>query len=156
MEAILGEALRGLGRDEAGADRDLATIGFLANHPRWWEGAGAAEDVPGRLLRALAEDERVRRILGFNRYRETLYLRKEPLEELLADLLAVAAVHLGAGGAGAGREEGDFARRLAACDEAVRGLRQAAERAGYRVEQMLEITVPAPEEGPSPSGPPVP
>jgi glycosidase len=153
MEAILGEALRGLGRDEAGADRDLATIGFLANHPRWWEGGRAAEDDPGRLLRALAEDERVRRILGFNRYRETLYLRKEPLEELLADLLAVAAVHLAAAGADAGREEGDFARRLAACDEAVRALREAAERAGYRVEQMLEITVPPPEEGSSPSGP---
>ena len=156
MDAILGEALRGLGRDEAGVDRDMAVIGFLVRHPEWWEGAKRAEDVPGRLLRSLAEDEGVRRILGFNRYQETLYLGKEALEDFLADLLAVAAVHLGAGSAGASRGEEDLPQRFADCHEAVRALREAAERAGYRVEKMLEITVPAPETGPAPSGPPAP
>ena len=154
MDAILRDALRGLGRDEAGLDRDMAVIGFLVRHPEWWKKAKRAEEVPGRLLRSLAEEEGVRRILGFNRYQETLYLGKEALEDFLADLLAVAAVHLGAGSAGASPGEEDLPRRLAACHEAGRALREAAERAGYRVEKMLEITVPAPVPGPAPPGPP--
>ena len=110
--------------------------------------------MPGRLLRALAEDERVRRILGFNRYQETLYLRKEALEDLLSDLLAVAALQLGSEGGTAERGVEEFPRRFAGCHEAARALRETAERAGYRVERMLEITVPAPETGPGPPGPP--
>ena len=104
MDAILCDALRGLGREEAGADRDMAVIGFLVRHPEWWKKAKRAEEAPGRLLRCLAEEEGVRRILGFNRYQETLYLRKEALEDFLADLLAAAAVHLGAESAGTPRE----------------------------------------------------
>ncbi len=158
LEGILFEALRDLGRDEAGAARDLMSLGVLLRLRRIWGEAKKETELPERILRSLAEQETARRLLAFNRYQEVLYLNREALEDLLSDLMAAGAVEL-ANIPGALGPRGDFPRRLAGRHGILRKIGMAAERAGYRVERALTlIATAAPPSGKPPgrSGPPAP
>jgi hypothetical protein len=140
LEGILSDALGGLGRDESGASTDLSALGLMSRIRvmsrigHWREERAPAREISARLLKAFSADEEARRILGFNRYQEVLYLSREALEDLAVDLLVVAALEM-AETPEAGVPP-DFPRRLVACNGALLTLLEVAARSGYRVEAM--------------------
>jgi hypothetical protein len=144
LEGILSEALGGLGRDAAGASRDLAALGIISilgqtwGFGHWWMELAPPRYVARRILGALCYDEGAKRILGFNHYQEALYLSKEALEDLTADLLAVAALELELAQTPDAKVRPDIASRLAASHAILKSLLEAAAVSGYQVDAMRE------------------
>ena len=118
---VLDETLREMGMDEGAAARGVALIKILTAHQRWFAG----EPQPAAVLKALLEDDDVRRFLGVNRYQDVLWYRKESFEELCRWLGLVAAVAAEADGHGGPAEA--LLASLAAADAA----------SEYQVEKLL-------------------
>ncbi|MDH7485799.1 MAG: alpha-amylase family glycosyl hydrolase [Anaerolineae bacterium] len=127
---IVAGALQDLGLDEGAAWWAVGAIKVLITHQRWFEVKQAHQ-----VLETWLRDDDVQRFLHINRYRDVLWFNKEAFDQLLEWMLRVAAVQISAEPALSAEE---IAQGIAACDEAVQRLRQAAEASGYQVAKLLE------------------
>ncbi len=120
LAPLLVEALRRLGCDEkAAVEAPLRLAMLLQLPPRWWE----AERPIRELLHRLFALEAFRRVVGVNRYRGLLWFNKERFEEAMTAVALVSALEA--------PPELSIAALLAP-------IAVEAERAGYRVEALLE------------------
>ncbi len=113
-----------------------------SDHQHWF----AAQDVEGtyQLLEALLRDREMQQLLGVNRYQGVLWFNQQSFERLLWWLLLLAVVVVSAE---PGRTAAERAETIGACYDTTRYLREAAGRARYRVDTLLESTRPATIEG---------
>ncbi len=141
---LLVAALRDLGLGEAEAERCVELVKILVAHQGWAEGLAKPGGTAGsrlavapayRALDSWLQDAEVRSYLRVNRYREVLWFHMESLGRVLEWMPAVAAIQ---NCAAPGRTPRQAGLQAAACARAIRKLRQAEKKSGYRVEALLE------------------
>ena len=107
----------------------LLRLKALIVHRDWLQ--MAAEHLPAA-LEALFRQPESQKLLQVNRYQEVLYFAREPFEHFLLDVLMTGIVSMSA--AGEQISEVLVRKRM----ELLAGLMVTAEKAGYRVEVMLQ------------------
>jgi hypothetical protein len=131
---IIAATLRDMGADEQAANRSVAVIRQATSHQDWF--ASPDMEHTSQLVEALLGDREMQQLLGVNRYQGILWFDKTAFERLLWWMLLVAVVSLSAD---AGPEPAEAAATIGAAHATVRQLRDAADRAGYQIEKLLEI-----------------
>jgi glycosidase len=159
---VLVITLQDLGLDENTAWRAVAVIKLLTSHQDWSVlhpappglvlrpaeagsvGATPDDRLPGVqarvpasaqvVLENLLKDDEVQQFLRVNRYGDVLWFNKEAFEQLLWWLLVVAAVQITAS-----RPVAEAASDILAAYEVVQQLRQAEERSGYQLEELVRL-----------------
>jgi glycosidase len=137
---IIAGTLQGLGIDEGAAWWAVTTIKVLISHQRWLELTtrfSNKENPSHQLLESWLGDVKVQQLLQVNRYQGNLWFNKEVFEQLLWWMIVVATITLSAD---PDRSAAEASEEIVAAYDVVKKLQRAAEKSGYQVEALLEIT----------------
>ena len=131
---IIAGTLREIGLDEVRAARAVVMIKRFTSHQHWFE----TQDGEGtyQVLESLLQDREVQQLLRVNRYQGILWFDKDAFERLLWRMLLVAVITIGADPL---RPASAAAEQIAACYETVQQLQEAADKAGYQIEKLLDL-----------------
>lgn len=131
---IIAGTLRNLGLDEGEAARAVTISKQLTSHQSWFEARDVEETY--EILEELLRDREVQQLLGVNRHQGVLWFNRELFERLLWWMSTVAVVTIRADP----ESPPDKAiEEIAACYDTIKHLREAANRAHYQVEKLLEL-----------------
>jgi len=132
----LAGAMQELGQEEGAAWWSAGTVKVLVKHQAWCPPPEEDEDRAYQVLMPWLRDEEVQRFLQVNRHMGVLWFNRESFEQLLAWMMAIAAVRITAGAEAEGEE--DVARAVVACYDVVERLRAAEAASDYQVVKLME------------------
>ena len=135
LSKLVAGALEDLGLDEGAAWRAVMTVKILINHQGWYELEAAEKRQAYQVLVSWLRDSEVQQFLQVNRYRGVLWFNHEAFEQLLAWMLTLATVEVGAQPELA---QDEVARHIETCYDVVKTLQQAEEASDYQVVRLLE------------------
>lgn len=132
----LAGVMRELGEEEGAAWWNAGTVKVLVKHQDWCPPPEEDEERAYQVLTSWLRDGEVQRFLQVNRHLGVLWFNGESFEQLLAWMMAIAAVRITAGAEAEGEE--DVARAIVACYEVVERLRAAEAASDYQVVKLME------------------
>ena len=135
LRKVIAEALRESGMSAGNVEPAVAEIFALADLHDWAKQKGTLKKRAALLAAAMFDDDAARQALGVNEYQGVVYFSKEAFEQMLRDLLAVAATGLTADPAGS-KEAASSA--VVSAFGVVDKLLAAGTESGYRVETLLK------------------
>jgi len=132
----LAGAMQELGQEEGAAWWSAGTVKVLVKHQAWCPAPEEDEERAYQVLISWLRDGEVQHFLQVNRHMGVLWFNRESFEQLLAWMMAIAAVRITAGAEADGEE--DVARAIVACYEVVERLRAAVAASDYQVVKLME------------------
>jgi hypothetical protein len=142
LNKIITEVFKGLGMDQAAAERGASLVKLLVSYGAAMQTQGLPEadtsndQKPVQLLQSWLRDAELQRLLGFNRYQSILWFNKESFEEWVWWVFTSAVIDL------ANKPDNtlgmDSAVIVSGWYELIQRLRQAARSSEYQVEKLLE------------------
>jgi len=135
---IIGEMLREIGEDDAGVESAVRLVRLLCSHQEFSGEVQpeASEPSYANWLRNWLQDVEFQRYLKFNRYQGILWFNREAFDDWLWWNLATATIDFTSGIPST--IDTETRRRIAARNDIVRHLHEAADNSYYQVELLVE------------------
>jgi glycosidase len=132
---LVASALQDLGLDEGAAWWSVGLVRILINHLRWYEVEAPKKQRAYQILVSWLRDREVQRAIQVNRYGGVLWFNHEAFDQLLAWMLALAAVEISADPE---RPPEEVAQQIVACYDVINKLQRAEEASEYQVVKLME------------------
>jgi hypothetical protein len=132
---IVSSVLKEFAVDEDSADRCVSVVKIMTRHHAWLENTAQKNQAAHTTLQQLLNDSEVQQFIQVNRHEDVLWFGKELFEELAVWLFAVSVVQSTADTV---RSADAVAQEITDCYRITQKWRQAAQKSGYQLEQMLE------------------
>lgn len=140
-EWLLGKAIAGMlkdmGMDETNALRGVARVKLMIQHNLWCDDLGKNGNSIFLILQDWLQDSDVQQFIGTNRYQGILWYNKESFDDLLWWMFQAAVVDILAESKDSPDQEP--IRKIRACYEVVKNLREAEAQSEYKLDRMIEL-----------------